>query len=161
MNNHRLGSLAAVVAGLLTIWALPSTAFASCEKLGAAMFGYNWSGKGVNPMKPVNMRGEGSYTLRVYWDAPSSRPAGTVSGMCVHIRHVDTGKHAEFCRADTSIEFGTYGCLGNAAYQSNCPLGAYSIKVRMQNSCGLLEDYSDPIFATRARTASGQIWRDN
>ena len=143
---------AAIAASLfVTIWALPTTATEAtpCQKLGAAMFGHGWLGT-VNPMKPVNVSLEMD-GIDVSWDIPSTRPAGTVSGSCVHLRHVATGRQQEWCRSDAknSVAIHSSYCLGITSHH-NCPNGDYSFQVILKNTCGLAESWSDSVTGNKS-----------
>ncbi|MDE0004210.1 MAG: hypothetical protein OXQ29_16090 [Rhodospirillaceae bacterium] len=153
MNKPCLTRFAALAACLLvTMWASPSTALTPCQEL--VMAGYQWgAGKIGDPIKPVNVGGSGGSTLTVTWEIPSGRPARTVAGQCVHLRHISTGEEAEHCDSVTRTTVNISGteCLGwrEELQKNHCRYGNYSAKVRMRNNCSVDERWSDSINIRR------------
>lgn len=147
MKNPWLARFAAVAAGLVVaIQASPSTAATSCDRLAAAMWAHGWSGR-QDPMKPVNVDAAAITIFNVTWDVPSTRPAGTVAGRCVHLHHVATGQAKEWCRSDSeaAARISITHCLA----RNVCPLGDYNVKVQLKNDCDLHDEWSDTVTRER------------
>ena len=101
-----------------------------------------------NPIKPQNvtaaLRSDSNY---VYWDIPSTRPTGTVTGRCVNLRHNESEAEKTWCREpiDDYAHISGWHCLGD----NNCPMGDYTVKVKLKNNCGGTEEWSDSIVQER------------
>ena len=157
MNSLWSKKFAALAAGLLvTMWASPSTALTLCEKLTLAGLAWGW-GDGENPLKPVDVEVSVNgvhtrdATLTFTWNTPSARPAGTITGQCVHLRHISTGDEHEHCFATSSsaVQVDGLSCLGSRHGRPHCRYGNYNAKVKMQNNCDIRDRWSDSITFTR------------
>ena len=151
MKRRWSSSAAVVAAGLLIMMQVsPSAAETPCEALARAVFAHAWLGGagGENPIKPQNVWASLSTTsLNVGWDVPSTRPAGTVTGQCVHLTHNEAGASKEWCgdETDDSTIISATNCLA----PNNCPLGDYTVKVKLRNNCGATESWSDSIVSEK------------
>ena len=142
-SARQTACIAAFAAACVMIQASPSKAEEPCTLLAAALFAHGWTGA-ENPSKPKNVSMGGVNDIHVSWDIPSSRPAGTASGWCINLEHIETGGSKDWCKDEadaTEAYISNWNCLSS----NHCPAGDYNVKVKLKNNCDLVEYWSDSV----------------
>ena len=122
-----------------------------CNQLAAAVLSYNNGDITENPLKPTNVEATdntGALSFTLSWDVSSYRPADTVTGWCAHFTHESSGATRETC-AQNSHSSSVVHCA-TAKYCT----GTFDIKVKLQNNCGLTDEYSDTISYKHVASSS-------
>ena len=148
-SARQTATIAAFAAACVMIQASPSKAEKPCTLLAAAIFAHGWTGA-ENPSKPKNVAMGGTTEIYISWDIPSTRPAGTNSGWCINLEHVETAGSKDWCKDEadaTDASISNWNCLGT----NHCPEGDYNVKVKLKNNCDLVEYWSASVVGTNDR----------